>query len=837
MMPPKLMCLFVLAVALCGNAGTHIRTIEGPVMSAEEGFLLGNGDLSVSTYQTSDAIVFRFGKGDVWDRRIVTNGCIRPPSVSEYRHGVLKEGWRCNPFDGKGTVATNGTRDEKRMRELCNDGKTPSKDYPYPCPKPTGELIMHIPSDLQRLVFLRQSLFIEEGRLVVSYAWEGGISLSVEAVIDQFSNVFSLGWRLDGWNEQTFLGRDRRLPVWFALHRKKDPSYREYTREKALAIHNDALYRLFVQRDDIVPLKRPESFVGRDWGCVEQSFYPDPLFPKGFRSRLTLHANEKKIGKILCGPNVGDAESGAWVYLLPYKTIGSNGASGELTVTATTSRDGSLEANMPLGHEEYVARVRAESRKYWDVSSLSLPQDSFLEDLWYATYHARRSVLRGGTVPPGLFFPSTVGDYSIWHGDYHANYNMASMYWGDFTANRLEQSDAYFDCCDYFADIGRTIASKYYGARGHFIPLQGYPVKAIDDYSGRLPLGRMVYMTGWFADRYWERYEYTRDKVWLRERGYPFIRDSAMFYLDFLLKAPHPDLPSSLSDGKYHAFPSVCGESGIGDPMKLLDGWQVMMHVRHTLWCAISAARVLGVDESLREKWQDRLDNLPGEWAPRSDHNENYLYYVMDPEHTRSVAPYRASVDDGELRSDCRVAKGEPTWYEGHATRWKIGAPRQNNFRPSKEYANMRRDLMQWTHPNGLVWAMSLADYGRSGAWTETLSVMAPFQEMLLQSWDGAINIFPRWPKSLDASFKGWRAKGAFIVDASFCNGKVENFFVTSEVGEDCVVHGKWHIKDMSGKRITTRQDAFGRLCFSTVAGKRYVLLPLESTEEDHLHQ
>ena len=79
----------VLAAAFAAEAGQHVRTIEGAVLAPEEGFLLGNGDLSVSTYQDADAIIFRFGKGDVWDRRAYTNGVARPPTVQEFRDGVL----------------------------------------------------------------------------------------------------------------------------------------------------------------------------------------------------------------------------------------------------------------------------------------------------------------------------------------------------------------------------------------------------------------------------------------------------------------------------------------------------------------------------------------------------------------------------------------------------------------------------------------------------------------------------------------------------------------------------------------------------------------------------
>lgn len=110
----------------------------------------------------------------------------------------------------------------------------------------------------------------------------------------------------------------------------------------------------------------------------------------------------------------------------------------------------------------------------------------------------------------------------------------------------------------------------------------------------------MAYMTGWVAGRYWEHWQYTRDRAWLAERGYPFIRDAALFYLDFLLKAPHEDLPPELHDGLYHAFPSIGGEDGYsGCAMDLCDRNQIMHYARFALYAAVRAAKALGVDADL----------------------------------------------------------------------------------------------------------------------------------------------------------------------------------------------------------------------------------------------
>ena len=826
-MRPRLFALSLTALAAGACAAAHVIEIDQAVLSPDEGLLLGNGDLSVSTYQDTDAIIFRLGKGDVWDRRVFTNDCMRPATIKEFRDGVLKEGWQASGGNANTTKsqATKGAKDEARMKELLGgSSKTPIRSLAFPCPKPVGELRMRLPVDLAGSMKTVQRLFVEEGRLEVACAWPDGIRVVVNAVVDPDANVLSVGWKVEGWNDHTYLGREKRIPVWFQLWRWKDPDFLGWARKYQIHSRHGVFQRNALLYNPVEPLPPPKASVEGRRGIIEQRFYPDLTFPEGFRYTMTIEEGKKDLGRGIV-PSGCDPQGDAWIEFLPLGQLVENGAEGSLAVTVMTSRDGTLVAPSPRSHAAIMAAAVEAAGKYWK-SRVRFPEDKYLEDLWFSTYHARRCVLKGGTVPPGLFLPSTVNDFSWWHGDYHANYNMESIYWGDLTANRLEQTEAYFDCCDYFADIGRKIARDYYHGRGVFIQLEGHPMKYLDDIAGRIPLGRMAYMTGWFMTRYWEYYRMTLDREWLERRGYPFIRDCALFYLDFLQKAPSEGLPPQLNDGKYHAFPSICGEADMRDPMKLCDGWQVMVHCRHSLYAAIEASRILGVDADLRAQWQDRLENLGGGYA-RGKKMTDYEWHctcVMQPEHTRYIAPYRPNTNawDGVLKP--RGKSNADTWYEGIQGIWKIGFPRVNSCQPDKTYAEFRRAVYQWTHPNGLVWGMAIQNYGRAGAWSETLSVMAPFQEMMLQSWDGAINVFPRWPKSKDASFENWRAQGAFVVSAEQKDGKTVRFEVFSEKGADCLVHGEWVVCTAAGKPVSTDHDEFGRLRFKTIPGGRYML-------------
>ena len=118
----------------------HLIESNELLLYPEDGLLLGNGDFSVSVYQTRDRIIWRFGKGDVWDRRFDYAANPKPVDIEELRRGIAVERWKSPPYgnDPKNIIALNGARNPKRMREVCMS--PPSYGLPYPMPKPVGEL-------------------------------------------------------------------------------------------------------------------------------------------------------------------------------------------------------------------------------------------------------------------------------------------------------------------------------------------------------------------------------------------------------------------------------------------------------------------------------------------------------------------------------------------------------------------------------------------------------------------------------------------------------------------------------------------------------------------------
>ena len=113
----------------------HVFEIDRPCHLAEEGFVLGNGDLSVSCYQQPGMIVFQFGKNDFWDERLDLSKNPRPAHIRELQEAIEKG----VKVDGVTFQASDLPPEAgKRMLELVS--RPPSQLRNAPMPKPAMSL-------------------------------------------------------------------------------------------------------------------------------------------------------------------------------------------------------------------------------------------------------------------------------------------------------------------------------------------------------------------------------------------------------------------------------------------------------------------------------------------------------------------------------------------------------------------------------------------------------------------------------------------------------------------------------------------------------------------------
>ena len=104
--------------------------------------------------------------------------------------------------------------------------------------------------------------------------------------------------------------------------------------------------------------------------------------------------------------------------------------------------------------------------------------------------------------------------------------------------------------------------------------------------------------------------------------------------------------------------------------------------------------------------------------------------------------------------------------------------------------------------------------------------LMTTIQEMLLQSHDGIIRVFPAMPAEwTDAGFR-LRAVGGFLITAELRRSEVQPFLIESTAGGECRTEAPWTeatVKSLaSGKVVGTARNKVLR--FGTERGERYLV-------------
>ena len=141
-----------------------------------------------------------------------------------------------------------------------------------------------------------------------------------------------------------------------------------------------------------------------------------------------------------------------------------------------------------------------------------------------------------------------------WGSKYTININIQMIYWLAERTNLSELHTPLFDLVDRTRNPGRVTAQRYYNTRGivvhHNTDIWGDAVP-IDGLGGGVwPMG-----AAWMSLHLWDHYDYTGNIAFLRDRGYPRLKDNAMFLLDYLLTDPATDKfvtgPSCSPENKY----------------------------------------------------------------------------------------------------------------------------------------------------------------------------------------------------------------------------------------------------------------------------------------------
>ena len=452
---------------------------------------------------------------------------------------------------------------------------------------------------------------------------------------------------------------------------------------------------------------------------------------------------------------------------------------------------------------------------------------------------------RPGNIPANLQGIWNADMNPAWNGGYTTNINFQMNYWPSDLTNLSDCREPQLSMIKDMYKTGSETAKLNFGADGWMFNLN------TDIWLASAPIygaywGSWHTSAAWFCDDLWDHFLFTGDTAFLEEYYY-LIRDAALFFNQTLVE--HPNY------GWLVTNPSGSPENGPGGDLAWTynpDGTRN----RPIGICAgstcdnalvgelfehfITASEILGKDRRLRESVAKKKELLPPyqvgsfgqlqEWLEDVDHPEDRHRHTS---HLWGLYP-GTSIDPLKTPELAAAAKVTLEHRGDESTGWAI-AWRVNLWARlldgNRAFKLIKRQLM-------LVDAPTYKS-GPGGTYVNLMDAHPPFQidgnfggtagiaEMLMQSHNGYIDFLPAIPDEWkDGSFKGLKARGAFVINLTWEDRNWVEAEVLSEKGLPCIIKSDSRFSVYSGEiKVKILKTGKDKYWFPTQMGNTYNII------------
>jgi len=572
-----------------------------------------------------------------------------------------------------------------------------------------------------------------------------------------------------------------------------------------------------------------------------------------------------------------------------------------------------------IGYEKVFADHRQRWRTFWSKSLVHIPDD-YLENLWYL------DVYQIGASARGQYPPHFIGGLWAWNRDvkpwgHYYHWNQQIYTWPLHASGHPELMMPYAKWKLEGLDRAIKTAREAHHCDGAFYTdvSNRRGDQAVSAGSKDHILDNLT-TTLYTALDLWRHYEYTLDDEFLKQYGFPIMREVVRFYLCKLERG---------DDGRYHLPKALPYESTLTRMSR--DTTADLIGIKKLFPAFVRAATRLGCDVELCRQAETVVGqladipmttvpegvptwgNLPagapltgfgimhknGEvghawserpyWMPTAPLNMPSSYQTVDAQVTPIFPADLVGLDEAgtPLFEGCRNATlcFDPVADCGHGQlpiclarlgltellpeildrwvdRYQIFSQGlfcywQRDYRAlvakgimEDEYSGTEHKIPSLTCRPKVVFTdpVEYAEVPRRAFAHMALEAGSIFEttinEMLLQSYNGKIRVFPATPASWDASFT-LHAVGAFTVTSERRGGEVLYVAVESRKGGTCRLVNPWpdnvavRVHPASGGKPLIEGEGSTELRFDTVPGEVYmaerVAQPVSTFERETL--
>ena len=449
-----------------------------------------------------------------------------------------------------------------------------------------------------------------------------------------------------------------------------------------------------------------------------------------------------------------------------------------------------------------LARVRVDWGRS-DAATLALPTDERLAayakgaadpDLEQTMFQYGRYLLASCSRPAGCRRIcrgcGTTATSRAWASDYHSNINVQMNYWGAEATALAECHEPLLDFVTACAEPCRIATRKAFGEN-----VRGWTARTSQSIFGGNGWQWNIPASAWYAQHMAWHYAFTQDQEFLRQQGYPMVKEICQFWEDHLKQLP---------DGTLVAPNGWSPEHGPRE-----DG---VMHDQQIIWdlfqSYLEMAQALGVDADYQKKVADMQARLApnkiGKWgqlqewqADRDDPKDTHRHIS----HLFAVYPGPADQHD----------PARPSWRGGHQ---EPEGPQQRPRGDDGPAVHGRDDHRRQPPLVDLAVAVRrLGPAGRSRAgraswsaacspttrcrtcsatirrsrWTATSASPGRLPRCCCRATPAKSRCCPPCPRSgpREGSFAGLRARGGYRVDCAWKDGQVTAFRIVADKARD----------------------------------------------------